>query len=183
MRIRQFDGRDAEAVSALDSWAMRDAGTEPTDIPGHQDIERIDEVYLEDGGEFVVGVIDRSAAEGVGFDECASRLLETFDGCAVAMGGFLPSERGYADERAVADACELHRMRVAPPLQGQGYGINLLRELESRATSSGYRRLVATTAKRQQRAVAFYPAAGYEQVGESTYGEYELIHFEKLTRL
>ena len=70
-------------------------------------------------------------------------------------------------------------MRVAPPHQGRGYGRRLLSELERRALAAGFRLLLATTAARQRSAVAFYPAAGYREVGRSTYGEYELVHFEK----
>ena len=38
---------------------------------------------------------------------------------------------------------------------------------------------VRRAAARQRSAVAFYPAAGYREVGRSTYGEYELVHFQK----
>ena len=39
--------------------------------------------------------------------------------------------------------------------------------------------MLATTARGQRAAVAFYADEGYAAVGESTEGDYELVHFEK----
>lgn len=197
MQFRQFEQADAKAVVALDSWAMCDAGTEPTDIPGHEDITRIEDVYLDGGGAFLVGVVPSlrdvslptDCADAVAdtcdtgqSDEPDVRALETRDGYVVAMGGLLPSEQGYEDERTVVGAAELHRMRVAPPLQGLGYGGKLLAKLESAARGRGFDKLLATTARRQRRACSFYPGNGYSRTGESAYGEYSLVHFEKQLR-
>lgn len=169
LRFRQYDPRDQDAVVELHEWAMREAGTDPADIPGSEDIERIETTYLDTGGEFLVGVAE-SAPESV---------PETFDGQVAAMGGFLPNEAGHDDERTVPDSAELHRMRVAPPTQGQGFGRQLLAELERRVDADSYDRLLATTATRQQRALALYRDAGYGEVERSVHGEYELVHFEK----
>lgn len=180
--FRRYDARDADAVVALDSWAMREAGTDPTDIPGHEDIDHIGSAYLDAGGAFLVGVLDDgddSFEPGGKHWEPDRETFETFDGLVVAMGGYLPSESGYEDERTVAGAAELHRMRVAPPCQGRGYGTALLAELEARVRAAGFSRVLATTARRQSRAMALYPAADYERVDTSRYGEYDLVHFEK----
>lgn len=167
--FRRYDPRDSEAILELHEWAMREAGTDPTDIPGTEDLREIERVYVEAGGDFVVGVTD----------EELSALPTTFDGRVVAMGGFMPSESGHEDERSVPGATELHRMRVAPPLQGEGYGRALLEELEARIQDAGFDRVLATTAMAQTRAVSFYPRAGYREVDRSAFGEYELVHFEK----
>lgn len=179
LQFRGYDPRDADAVAHLDDWAMRAAGTDPADIPGHGDIERIGSAYLDAGGEFLVGVLE--AADTAAFDGADRHrvTVETFDGLLVAMGGFLPNEDGYDDERTVAGAAELHRMRVAPPVQGRGYGTDLLRTLERRVAEAGFSRVLATTARRQERAIALYSGAGYERVDTATYGEYDLVHFEK----
>lgn len=96
-----------------------------------------------------------------------------------AMGGYLPTEAGYDDERSVRGAAELHRMRVAPTHQGQRYGRAVLAELEARAVDAGFELLLATTAARQRRAVAFYPAAGYREVDGSTHSA---VHPPSTTR-
>lgn len=182
IRFRRYDPGDSEAVVALDGWAMHEAGTDPTDIPGHDDIGRIGSAYLDAGGEFLVGVPDASGERWTAEDwgPYGRERFETGDGLVVAMGGYLPNEDGYEDERTVPDAAELHRMRVAPPCQGRGYGAALLEELEQRirATDS-FARVLATTARRQRRALKLYSGAGYNRVGTSGYGEYELVHFEK----
>jgi len=167
VRFRRYDPRDQAAMLALHEWAMEAAGTTPSDIPGTADLQAIEREYFA-GGDFVVGLL----AEG-------PDLPETFDGQIVAMGGFLPSEDGHEDERTVADAAELHRMRVAPTHQRRGIGRQLLAELEGRIREAGFETALATTARRQEGAVAFYPSAGYREVDRSTYGEYDLVHYEK----
>jgi DNA-binding transcriptional MocR family regulator len=52
-------------------------------------------------------------------------------------------------------------------------------ELEDAARERGVTHLYARTARRQEAAVAFYPANGYEQVDTETYGEYDLVIYEK----
>ena len=127
-------------------------------------------------GEFVVGMLPEVADE----EGTNGRPLPALkDGRLMAAGGFRPTDAGYEDERAAENAAELHRMRVAPTHQGRGNGRSLLSELERRALAAGFRLLLATTAIRQRSAVEFYPAAGYREVGRSTYGDYDLVHFEK----
>jgi ribosomal protein S18 acetylase RimI-like enzyme len=173
LALRDYDPRDADAVWALHEWALRDAGTDPAAVPGADDLRDVEATYLDSGGAFLVGIGDPA--------ECDDRVPRTFDGPLVAMGGFLPTEAGYDDERSVADdaTAELHRMRVAPTHQRRGYGERLLCALERRAADAGFERLLATTAARQRAAVGFYPDHGYREVDRSTQGEYELVHFEK----
>jgi GNAT superfamily N-acetyltransferase len=177
IRFRRFDSRDTDALLTLDEWAMTEAGTDPADIPGSEDVQSVAASYIESGGDFVVGILPQSAGN---ID--ADRELTTHDGHAVAMGGFLPNESGYDDERYLSSGAELHRMRVAPTHQGRGFGRELVDELERRALDAGYDLVLATTARRQERAVQFYAAAGYDEVDRSAYDEYELVHFEKRFR-
>lgn len=172
VRIREYDPRDTEAMINLHEWAMRAAGTDPADIPDTDDLRRIEAVYFDSGGTFLVGV-------GTGVESVSEECLDTFDGSVVAMGGMVPSEASHSDERTAPDAAALHRMRVAPPVQGNGYGRHLLARLEASASARGFERVFVTTAKRQTRAVSFYRAAGYVEVGESTEAGYTLAHFEK----
>ncbi|MFB6111914.1 MAG: GNAT family N-acetyltransferase [Halobacteriaceae archaeon] len=170
LSFRRYQPPDAEAVWTLHERAMAAAGTDPSDIPGTDDLQRIEEAYLASGGEFLVGIHTHAGVEG----------LETTDGSLLAMGGFLPTDAGYEDERTVeGDAAELHRMRVAPAYQRRGYGTGLLESLEARAAAMGIDRLLATTAERQTAAVEFYPAHGYREVERSSHGDYHLLHFEK----
>lgn len=171
LAFRSYRPADADAVWRLHEWALEDAGTDPTDLPGVDDLETVEETYFGAGGSFIVG--------GVPEEVAAEAVPRTADGAVVAMGGFLPNETGHDDERTVEGAAELHRMRVAPPHQGRGFGRQLLAELEERAEDGGFEVVLATTARRQQAAVELYAAAGYDRVGTSTYDDYRLIHFEK----
>lgn len=174
--FRRYRDADGEAIRRLDRWALSETDTDPADIPGREDLHAVRANYLTTGGDFVVGVVPDYAG-GDEFDGEAD--LTTADGLVVAMGGYLPNDSGHADERTVSGAAELHRMRIAPPLQGAGLGKRLLVELEERAQAAGFDRLLATTATRQPRALAFYPSQGYERVDTSTWEEYDLVHFEK----
>jgi GNAT superfamily N-acetyltransferase len=171
-QFRCYDERDADAVWDLHEWAMRASGTDPSDIPGTDDLRDVTGRYVESGGAFLVGTVD--VASGGDRD-----LPTTFDGAVVAMGGYLPNDVGHADERTVPGAAELHRMRVAPTHQRRGIGRALLHRLEAHAAENGFEILLATTAIRQAAAVEFYRQAGYEAVDRSMEGEYELVHFEK----
>jgi len=178
LRFRQYRPGDADAVWDLHEWAMRESGTDPTDIPGTDDLRDVEGAYLDTGGTFLVGVLSE-APTAASADDVPRQPPATDDGTAVAIGGLLPNEVGHADERTVPGAAELHRMRVAPTHQRLGYGRRLLARLEDRAVGLGFDTVLATTARRQTAAVAFYREAGYETVGESTEGEYRLVHFEK----
>ncbi|KAA9406492.1 GNAT family N-acetyltransferase [Haloarcula hispanica] len=169
IQLRSYDDRDADAVWCLHEWAMRATGNDPSDIPGTSDLQNIETRYFDTGGAFLVGVVP----------DADDDLPQTFDGGLTAMGGFLPNEVGHADERTVPGAAELHRMRVAPSRQRRGYGRSLLDKLEQQVVEQGYEVLLATTSQSQPAAVAFYRDEGYQEVDQSTQGEYELVHFEK----
>jgi GNAT superfamily N-acetyltransferase len=64
----------------------------------------------------------------------------------IAMGGF---------ERLSPDTAELRRMRIARPVQGKGYGTQLLVELECRACACGVRTLTLETARARPLTLAF----------------------------
>lgn len=113
------------------------------------DLMAIEHVYLRPGGEFLVGFLKNRLA---------------------AMGGF----RRLSDTSA-----ELRRMRIARPIQGKGYGTQLLRELERLACASGVRTLTLDTAKARPLTLAFYSKHGYEENGQGHYGKVETVRFTK----
>lgn len=175
LQIRDYRPQDRDAVLSLNRRAFKPLPTDPDDIPEIDDLRTIRSSYVDAGGDFLVGIIPFDVSISVSTDQ----LPQTDDGYLVAMGGYLPSSHGHDDERTVAGAAELHRMRVAPSVQGRGFGRKLLATLESRITDAGFSPVLATTAQRQQRAVSFYTAAGYDQVDRSTTGGYTLVHFRK----
>ena len=186
IRLRTYDPRDEQAVWTLHEWAMRDTGVDPADIPGTDDLRAIESSYFDTGGTFVVGTLrssdqrpDRTVIPTDTRKDGEREPPVTHDGRLVAMGGYLPNEAGYDDERDRLGAVELHRMRVAPPYQRRGYGDRVLSELERRAAADEFNTVLATTSTNQPAAIEFYQDRGYERMGTSTAGEYELVHFEK----
>ena len=103
VQFRRYDPRDEDAVWRLHEWAMEAAGTDPADIPGTEDLRRIESAYL-DGGEFLVG-IGRPTER----DLERATFPVTFDGALVAMGGLCSSEASRADERTVPGAAAGYR--------------------------------------------------------------------------
>jgi ribosomal protein S18 acetylase RimI-like enzyme len=175
IRLRRFDPSrdDGDSLRALHARALRDAGTDPADVPATEDLDRVPEMYLDPGGEFLVGV----PGDGRGEDPAD----------VVAMGGFRPlaevgagGHEGFAGGSADPDAAvELFRIAVDPAHQGAGLGGRLLDELERRAAETGADWVVLTTAARQDRGVGLYRSRGYDEVDRMQQGPYELVRFER----
>lgn len=113
------------------------------------DLRAIEKVYLQPGGEFLIGLINREV---------------------IAMGGF---------QRLSDNSAELRRMRIRKELQDHGYGSQLLQELERIAFLSGIRKFSFETAKARPLTLEFYHKHGYYETGSGFYGLVETIHFSK----
>lgn len=148
--LRRYRPADRDAVWRLHDRALRDAGTGPDDVPGVDDLDRVEQAYLRDG-EFLV--------------------VDVPDGEVVAMGGIRVDADGAT--------AEVRRMRVAPDRQRDGLGSLILHGLQRAARDRGVERIVLTTAARQTAATRFYPARGYQEMGRRRAGTYELVRFEK----
>jgi len=148
LSIRRFDPGDGDRVRELHEAALRsvDAYVEAVPDPDMHDVE---ETYLDDGGEFLVGEID---------DEI------------VATGAL---------RREDATTAEVTRMRVDPDHQRRGYGTAILAALEDRAAVLGYETLVLDTLDRQTGAKRLYESFGYERTGSERRGEYEQLFYRK----
>lgn len=80
---------------------------------------------------------------------------------AVGCGGIRRHDDGIG---------ELKRMYVTPPFRGRGVSRRVLTELEARARTLRYRRLVLETGVRQPEAMQLYETAGYAAI--EPYGWY-----------
>lgn len=149
MRLTRYQLQYQEPILGLHRSAIEGFALGLSREEDEADLLAIEQVYLRDGGEFLVGFI-------------GERL--------VAMGGFkkLPDGSG-----------ELKRMRIARDLQGQGYGTLLLLELERRAFQSGLRKLRLEAARIRPLTLAFYRKHGYRECGQSSYGAVETVQFSK----
>jgi ribosomal protein S18 acetylase RimI-like enzyme len=149
LQLRRFGAPDADEVWELHNLALTDVGAHAGNGPWDDDLRAIDATYLEDGGEFLVGLID---------------------GRVVAMGAL----RHITDLVA-----ELKRMRVHPRFQRRGFGRLVLEQLERRAAELGYTTLRLDTTVVQAAAQELYRSTGYRQVGRGCLAEFDVIFFEK----
>ena len=100
LNIRRYQSADSDIVWKLHNDAIGPTGAHLGDDSWYADILHIDEVYLQNGGEYLVG---------------------ESNGQVVVMG---------AIKRTSAERAEVRRMRVTPACQGQGFGQAMLDALE-----------------------------------------------------
>ncbi|WP_069804112.1 GNAT family N-acetyltransferase [Thermogemmatispora onikobensis] len=154
--LRRYRPADQEAVERLHVTLLKETGAYLGRGSWDDDVYAIEEHYLNNGGEFLIG-------------EC--------DGKIVAMGAL---------KRTDAERAEIKRMRVLPEYQGRGYGQRLLEALEARARTLGYRLLHLDTSVLQTAAQRLYTKNGFREVGRSFYqqgqpsGEGESRPLEKI---
>lgn len=150
--LRRYEPADLEAVEYLHVFAIQQAGAYLGRGPWDDDVYAIEEVYLDNQGDFLIG---------------------EWDGVFVAMGAF----RRTSPERA-----EIKRMRTHPDYQGCGFGQIILTELEARARAMGYKTLHLDTSILQVPAQKLYEKNGFREVGRDIYHGLEVILYEKQLR-
>ena len=101
--IRRYTPADQEAVAHLHVSVLQQTGAYLGRGPWDDDVYHIEDVYLKNQGEFLLG---------------------EYEGRLVAMGAL---------KRTSPERAEIKRMRVSPAYQGRGYGQSILEELEARA--------------------------------------------------
>ena len=120
-----------------------------------------------------------------GFDP-ANSLAPTLEGFEPPTGSFLVMRLhgqpvgcgGF--KRDADDAAYLKRMWIASDARGLGLGRRLLQELEERARSLGYRRMLLETEKNLTEAQQLYRSSGYREVPRFNDEPYAHHWFEKL---
>jgi ribosomal protein S18 acetylase RimI-like enzyme len=148
-RIRRYREVDHDAVWDLHNLALNEAGAHAGNGPWDDDLHEIPDVYLNAGGEFLVGLVA---------------------GEIVAMGAL---------RRSDAHRAQITRMRVHPRSQRKGFGHRILERLESRAQDLSYETLHLDTTVEQTAAQAFYRSHGYTETGRTRLGPFKVILFEK----
>ncbi len=147
--IRRYRSGDREAVRNLHDAALNDVGAHLGTGPWDADLDAVESVYLEGGGEFLVGVLV---------------------GEVVGMGAL---------RRDPAWRAWITRMRVSPRLQGQGIGQNFLDRLHRRAEELGYTTLHPDTTVGQVAAQRLYEKNGYRQTDRGPVGPFECLYYER----
>jgi GNAT superfamily N-acetyltransferase len=155
LAIRQYRDTDHDAVWALQHLAERDYALDQIpavveDDPNYGDFHHIEEIYLQQGGAFLVGF---------------------YDDQPVAMGGIerIDSERAY-----------VKRVRVHHAYHGHGFGRTIMQALEDRARELGYKMLETDTSVDRTAARQLYLRCGFHDVGRAIFGgQWECVLFRK----
>ncbi|TDC66294.1 GNAT family N-acetyltransferase [Actinomadura sp. GC306] len=172
LRLRRYRTADHGIVLALHRAGLAQVGLRPGDgVYYDHDFFRMEDIYLRNDGEFLVGELD---------------------GRIVAMGGLrradlVPGGRarafgGYAPGNPTLDAVEMVRLRVLPAVQRRGYGAAVVRALEERAKELGYRILRADTTELQAPALALYRTFNWTETRREKIGGITNIYLEKPLR-
>ena len=148
LEIRRYRDADNPAVLELHQLALEATGAY---YPGkwNDDLHDIQNHYLNNGGEFLVGILD---------------------GKIVCMGAF----RRKSDTLA-----EIKRMRVLPECQRRGFGQIILNQLETKAIQLGYTELCLDTTTLQIAAQKFYGKNGFIEVRRGLMPPFEVIYYHK----
>jgi GNAT superfamily N-acetyltransferase len=149
LRIRRYEPSDKLAIRRLHDDALNEVGAHLGRGSWDEDLDDVRAVYLEPGGEFLVGVLD---------------------GEIVAMGALM---------RVSPEMAEVKRMRVRPGLQDRGYGQTLLDTLHDRAAELGYSKLRLDTTVQQLAARHLYIKNGYSEAGRGRVGPFECVFYER----
>ena len=140
--LRRFQNKDTEAIFQLHIAGLKQTDSYITDPKLREkfdkDLHNIEEVYLQNSGEFLVATLG---------DEI------------VGIGGFSKVDEATA---------ELRRMRVKQEFQGRGIGSLLLDKLIAKAKKLGYKKLILDTFKNQTIAGKMYASRGFQEFKQET---------------
>ena len=172
LRLRRYRAADHGTVLALHREGLAQVGLRPGDGVYHDhDFFRMEDIYLRNDGEFLVGELDG--------DIVAMGGLRRAD---LVPGGRARAFGGYAPGTPALDAAEMVRLRVRPAVQRRGYGSAVVQALEERAKEYGYRVLRGDTTELQAPALSLYRKFGWTETRRETIGGIVNIYIEKHLR-
>jgi ribosomal protein S18 acetylase RimI-like enzyme len=147
--FRRYTNTDHDVVWSLHNLALNTAEAHGGNGPWDDDLHHIEEIYLKNGGEFIVAEYERRI---------------------VGMGALKRRDDTHAD---------ITRMRIHPDFQRQGIGQSILSRLEEAAGRIGYRTLTLDTTAGQIPARRLYEKNGYTEFKRTHYKQFEVILYEK----
>ncbi len=149
LTIRRYQPADLDDVWELYRIGQHNISVYIQDETWDGDLRDIDQAYLGNSGEFLVGL-------------CEGRI--------VAIGAL---------QKTSATHAEVRRMRVHPEFQRRGFGRIILAELEARAAHLGYTTLHLVTSLERLAAQKLYLSYGFHEIGRIVYKGIDCILFEK----
>ena len=155
--IRRYQAEDNGAVKALhyagikqfDADARTDAGLFGVESSIDADLDDIENVYIRNSGEFLVGIYEEKL---------------------VAMGAL---------KKLSTTRAEIKRMRVYPDYQRHGFGQIILQRLMETASQLGYTELCLDTLLQNTPAQKLYEKHGFVRTGQKKIGRFDVVLYEK----
>lgn len=145
LQIRRYQDADHEGVLSLHRIGLKQTGADLGAGPWDDDLKDINNHYINNNGEFLVG---------------------TSGGNLIAMGAF----RKVSSVRA-----EIKRIRVHPDHQRRGLGVQIMTELERRAANLGYEEICLDTTTLQVPAQKMFEKLGYLYVGQGEFHGFDVL--------
>jgi ribosomal protein S18 acetylase RimI-like enzyme len=152
LQIRRYQPEDKETVKAIHYAGLAQFGADinlQEHAPYNADLDNIEAVYLEAGGDFLVGIRD---------------------GEIVAMG---------AIRRITATCVEIKRIRVRQDCQRRGYGQAILSRLMELAEERGYTEIRLDTVANNTPAQLLFEKFGFVESHRGKLGRFEIIFYGK----
>ncbi|HOP64227.1 MAG TPA: GNAT family N-acetyltransferase [Spirochaetota bacterium] len=149
MKLRKFRPEDTDEIIKLHRMALLKVNVYRGEGVWEKDLFNINEVYLNNKGEFIVGVEN---------------------GVIMAMGAF---------KKINGSTAEITSMRVRPDFQGKGAGKKILQYLEERARSMGYKTLILETDGKLTTAIKLYEKSGFTYTGNELIDGFNCLWYKK----
>jgi ribosomal protein S18 acetylase RimI-like enzyme len=151
-KIRRYQAKDNKVIRELN-----DAGVAQMDLPVDirtvpnidSDFDDIEGVYINNHGEFIVGLQDSEI---------------------VAMGAF---------KKRTPECAEMKRLRIRPDCQRKGYGEIMMRKLMELAAEMGYTEAFLDTLTTNFRAQRLFQKLGWVKSGGGKMGPFELFYYSR----
>ena len=179
LRLRRYRTADHPTVLDLHRTGLAQVGLRPGDgVYYEHDFFRMEEIYLGNGGEFLVGEV-RDAIVAMGglrrADLVPAGPDRADDGCVATGASSILAEPEFG-------VAELVRLRVRPDMQHHGYGAAVMQALEKRAREIGYHTLHGDTTQQQWKATSLYRDGGWTVVRRETIGGIVNLYGKKRLR-
>jgi putative acetyltransferase len=148
--IRQYQRSDKDSVWQLHLKGLHQMNSFVDDPDLDKDLQSIEEVYINSGGEFFVVTINDQI---------------------VGIGAMKKIDNKNA---------EIKRMRVDQKFQGQKIGSQILDLLIQKAQDLGYKKLILDTSIKMNVAQNLYQSRGFKEYKRDTIGGLETVFYEKV---
>ena len=157
IELRSWRESDFKGAVQLNRDAESGLGIPPETGSWETDMLGINEIFLDSGGDFLVGYLDNKL---------------------VVMGGYKIID---------SQTAEVKRMRVSPELHRKGLGSWMLGALEDRMREKGVKTSLVSTLNAQEAALGLYIYNGYHETGRKPGSgvekKFEVVSFKKDLKL